>query len=50
MDLYEELVSVHDSQSDIERVSAHEPDYHTQDSSPDSDAEDSHNPSDHSDM
>ena len=51
MDLDEDVVSVHDdSQSDIEMVSAHEPDQHTDDSSPDSGTEDSHNPSDDSDM
>ena len=51
MDPDEDVVSVHDdSQSDIEMVSAHEPDQHTNDSSPDSGTEDSHNPSDDSDM
>ena len=47
----EDVVSIQDdSQSDIEMVSAHEPHQHTEDSSPDSGAEDSHNPSDDSDM
>ena len=51
MDPDEDMVSVHDdSQSDIEMVSGHEPDQHTDDSSPDSGTEDSHNPSDDSGM
>ena len=48
----DDLVSIHnDLHSDIEMVSTHEqPEQHTEDSSPDSGAEDSHNPSDDSDM
>ena len=45
----EDIVSVHDS-SDIEMVSTHEYDQETEDSSPDSDAEGSHHPSDGSNM
>ena len=45
----EDVVSIHDS-SDIEMVSNHEYDQETEDSSPDSGAEDSHHPSDGSDM
>ena len=44
----EDMVSIHDS-SDIEMVSTHEYDWETEDSLPDSDAEDSHHPSDGSD-
>ena len=48
----DDLVSVHnDPHSDIKMVSTHEQlEQHTEDSSPDSGAEDSHNPSDDSDM
>ena len=46
----EDVVSVHDSQSDIEMVSAHEHDQQTEDSSPDSGTENSHHPSDDSNM
>ena len=45
----EDIVSICDS-SNIEMVSTHEYDRETEDSSPDSDAEDSHHPSDGSDM
>ena len=45
----EDIVSVWDS-SDIEMLSTHEYDQETEDSSPDSDAEGSHHPSDLSDM
>ena len=45
----EDIVSVHDS-SDIEMVSTHEYDRETEDSSPNSDAEDSPHPSDGPDM
>ena len=49
IDLDEDIVSIRDS-SDIEMVSTHEYDRETKDSSPDSDAEDSHHPSDGSSM
>ena len=49
IDLDEDIVSIRDS-SDIEMVSTHEYDRETEDSSPNSDAEDSHHPSDGSDM
>ena len=49
VDLEEDIVSIHDS-SDIEMVSTHEYDRQTENSSPDSGAEDSHHPSDGSDM
>ena len=45
----EDIVSIRDS-SDIEMMSTHEYDQETEDSSPDSDAEGSHHPSDGSDM
>ena len=44
-----DIVSIHDS-SDVEMVSTHEYDWETEDSSPDSGAEDSHHPSDGSNM
>ena len=50
IDLDEDIVSIHDSQSDVEMVSTHEYDRETEDSSPDSSAENSHHPSDGSDM
>ena len=52
IDPNEDVVSLHnDSYSDVEMVSTHEQqDQHTEDSSPDSSAEDIHNPSDNSDM
>ena len=48
----DDVVSIHnDPHSDVEMVSTHEqPEQHTEDSSPDSGAEDSHNPSDDSEM
>ena len=49
IDPYEDLVSIRDS-SDIEMVSNHEYDRETEDSSHDSGAEDSHHPSDGSNM
>ena len=49
IDLDEDIVSICDS-SDIEMLSTHEYDQETEDSSPDSDAEGSHHPSDGSDM
>ena len=45
----EDIVSIHDS-SDIEMMSTHEYDRETEDSSPDSDTEGNHHPSDGSDM
>ena len=45
----EDILSIHDS-SDIEMLSNHEDDRETEDSSPDSGAEDSHHLSDGSDM
>ena len=45
----EDIVSICDS-SDVEMVSTHEYDQETEDSSPDSGAEDSHRPSDGYDM
>ena len=49
IDLDEDIVSIHDS-SDIEMMSTHEYDQETENSSPESDAEGSHHPSDGSDM
>ena len=49
IDLDEDIVSIRDS-SDIEMVSTHEYDRETEDSSPDSGAEDSHHQSDGSNM
>ena len=46
----EDIMSIHDSQSDVEMVSAPEYDWETEDSLPDSGAENSHHPSDGSDM
>ena len=50
IDLDENIVSVRDSQSDIEMVSVHEQDQQTEDSSPDSNTENSNHTSDESDQ